>query len=252
MADPFQMTPRQGSRLGQLLRGRRAETFASIEDLFAQAPRLRDVRPDVVWGVCATHGVDMKRRYATERQQLYRRYLEHCFRDKALSEEETADLQHLRAILHLRREEVTRIHDDVARQVYGQAVEEALVDMRLDPEEETFLRRLREELQLPEQEAARLYAERAWQARGRVLTKATSRDQDFVEHRPSAGEFTGRSDTSVEDAVADALQRAALVVPKLHWFEVVHMAGHVEEGRLTGWHVVVRAGLAAEDLTTGA
>lgn len=252
MAEPFELSSASRGRLGQLLRGRRAETFCAIEDLFAQAPRLRDVGPDVIWGVCAARGVDMRRRFAAERRQLYRRFLAHCFADKALSEEETADLQHLRALLHLGQDEVGRIHDEVARQVYGQAVEEALADLQLLPEEEAFLRRLREELQLPEAEAAKLYAERAWRARGRVLTEATSRDRDFVEHRPAAGEFTGRSTRSLEEAVSDALDKAHKLVPNLHWFEVVHTAGHVERGGVKGWHVVVRAGLSEEDLTAGA
>ena len=73
-----------------------------------------------------------------------------------------------------------------------------------------------------------------------------------MEHRPAAGEFTGLSTTSIEDAVSDALAKATRLVPNLHWFEVVHTAGHVQEGGVQGWHVVVRAGLSEEDLTAGA
>jgi len=53
-------------------------------------------------------------------------------------------------------------------------------------------------------------------------------------------------------AVADALGKAARLVPNLHWFEVVHTAGHVQDGSVDGWHVVVRAGLSEEDLMAGA
>jgi len=34
-----------------------------------------------------------------------------------------------------------------------------------------------------------------------------------------------------------------VVTPTIHWFELTHLAGYVEEGRAKSWHVTVRAGI---------
>ena len=247
MADPFERNQAPGRRLGGLLRGRRAEVFAAIEDLLAQAPHVRDVGPDVVWGVCAARGVDLRRRYAAERARFYQRYLEHCFADKTLTDVETAELMHLRTMMHLGPDDVAKVHDAVARQVYGEALDKVLEDLEVDPDENAFLRALREELQLPDAEAERLFTERQWVARNRAFTEATARDERFVEHRPSAGEFVGRSAESLDAAIQDGLAKAVKGIPRLQWFEVTSTSGYVEDGQVTGWHVVLTAGVAPED-----
>jgi flavin-binding protein dodecin len=250
MADPFQRTNIiKTSRLGRLMRSRGAEAFAAIETLLAQAPSIQDVQPDVVWNVVAVRGIDLRRHYSKERKNLYRRYLEHCFADQLLSKEETTDLLHLRTMLHLGSDDVAEVHDMVARTVYGQAVEQVLADMRLDPEEEAFLRQLREELELPEEEAAKLYAEGKSRALAKARFEAGHQDPDFLEYRPPAGKFTGKSTTTIEDAVTHALQKATMVVPNLHWFELMQIAGHVEKDAVKDWSVVIRAGFSAEDLS---
>jgi flavin-binding protein dodecin len=249
MADPFQQTTFKTSRLGRLMRSRGAEAFDAIEAILAQAPGIRDVRPDVVWSVVAARGVDLRGRYAKERKNIYRRYLEYCFADQLLSADETADLLHLRRMLHLGSDDVAEVHDKVARNVYGQAVDQVLADMRLDPEEEAFLRQLREALELPEEEAAKLFAEGEQRVIEKARFEAGHQDPDFLEYRPPAGKFTGQSNTTIEDAVAHALQKATMVVPKLHWFELMQIAGHVEKGAVKDWSVVIQAGLSAEDLS---
>lgn len=248
MADPFQRTNSETSWLGRLMRGRRAEAFDAIEVLLAQAPSIRDVRPDVVWSVVAARGVDLRRRFSRDRKNLYQRYLEYCFADRMLSAEETADLHHLRAMLHLGSDDVAEVHDIVARTVYGQAVEQVLDDLHLDTREEAFLRRLREELELPEADAAKLYNEGMQRARERAIHPTVTHDLDFLEYRPPAGQFEGKSTTTIEDAIADALQKATVAVPKLHWFEVIKIAGHIDSGGVKDWFVMVRAGVSVEDL----
>jgi flavin-binding protein dodecin len=246
VAKPFQLTSRETGRLGRVFGAKRAAALSAVEELLAQAARVRDVTPDVLQGVCHDCGIDLSRRFKTDRKLLYRRYLCHCFEDKVLSPEESADLAHLRSILHLPNEDVAEIHEAVAREVYGKAIEGVVADMQLDEQEESFLRKLRTELRLPEQEAERLYAQGVWDARNRAMHEASSRDDDFVVQGTPAGEFTGRSTTTIEDAVADALAKASRVIPELHWFELIQTAGYVENGKRTGWHVCIRAGIRKE------
>jgi flavin-binding protein dodecin len=193
-------------------------TFEAIEDLLAHAAGVRAVGVEAVQTVCEDLGADLRHKYLSDRKHLYRRYLAYCLEDKELSEEENADLQHLRF----------------------------LADLKLDPEEEAFLRRLRGELHLSEQVAAQLYTEGEYSARDRVLSKASAPDRLFLSHRAPAGEFTGRSTTTIEDAVAEALAKATVAIPSLHWFELTHIAGYVEEGQTRGWHVTLHAGVSAE------
>jgi flavin-binding protein dodecin len=221
-------------------------TFEAIEDLFARAEGVRDVGAEAIRGVCEDLGVDLRQKYLSDRKHLYRRYLAYCLEDQELSEQENADLEHLRRLLHLAMDDVVAVHDEVAREVYGKAIQEVLADLKLDPEEEVFLRRLRGELHLPEKVAAKLLTEGERSARDRALSKASSRDHLFLSQHAPAGEFTGRSATTIEDAVAEALAKATVAIPSLHWFELRHIAGYVEEGRARGWHVILQAGVPPE------
>lgn len=72
-------------------------------------------------------------------------------------------------------------------------------------------------------------------------------DAVFSQHRVPAGEFIGRSNDSLESAINDAIAKATLPIPRLHWFEVLETAGYVESGAASGWHVIVRGGLRAEE-----
>jgi flavin-binding protein dodecin len=221
-------------------------TFETIEDLFARAEGVRAVGVEAIQNVCEDLGVDFRQKYLSDRKHLYRRYLAYCLEDQELSEQENADLEHLRSLLHLAMDDVVAVHDELAREVYGKAIQEVLADLRLDPEEEAFLRRLRGELQLSEKAAGQLFAEGKRSARDDVLRKASSRDRLFLTHRPPAGEFTGRSTTTIEDAVAEALAKATVAIPSLHWFELTHISGYVEEGQTKGWHVILQAGVSPE------
>jgi flavin-binding protein dodecin len=243
MADPFRSAPATPTGLGRVLRSKRVTTFEALEDLLACSEKIRAVRAEDVRAICAAAAVDLKRKFMGDRKDLYRRYLAHCLDDKVITEEESADLQHLANLLHLDDRDIAPIHDDLAQEMYGMAIREVLEDLRLDPDEEAFLRRLQGDLQLSDDVARRLYERGESQARDRAYSKAATGDKEFVEFRPPAGEFTGRSTSSLEGAVADALTKASVAVPKLHWFELTNISGYVENGRPKSWHVSVRAGI---------
>jgi flavin-binding protein dodecin len=222
-------------------------TLEAIEDLLAQAACVRDVTSAAVSDLCTARKIDLRRRLSRGRRQLYHRYLKHCFEDRVLTPDEIDDLCHLRDLLHLDAADLIAVQNAVAVEVYGEAVEEVLADFRLDDDEAAFLRALTKSLDLPEARAARIYEERAGRARDRALSEATARDLLFLEHRAPAGEFTGRSSSSLERAIDDALTKASLVVPNLHWFEVTHIAGYAEEGQASGWHISLKAGIRSDD-----
>jgi flavin-binding protein dodecin len=55
-------------------------------------------------------------------------------------------------------------------------------------------------------------------------------------------EITGTSDTSIEDAVRNAVTRAAKTVKKMRWFEVIETRGMIDDGKVTQWQVTVKIG----------
>ncbi|NOU40921.1 MAG: dodecin domain-containing protein [Methylotenera sp.] len=60
-------------------------------------------------------------------------------------------------------------------------------------------------------------------------------------------EITGSSSVGVQDAIENAIARAAKTVHDLRWFEVVETRGHIEGGKIAHWQVTVKVGFALED-----
>jgi hypothetical protein len=60
-------------------------------------------------------------------------------------------------------------------------------------------------------------------------------------------ELAGSSATSIEDAIQSAITRAARTLHDLRWFEVVETRGHIENGRVVHYQVVIKVGFTVED-----
>jgi flavin-binding protein dodecin len=60
-------------------------------------------------------------------------------------------------------------------------------------------------------------------------------------------ELAGSSDAGYEDAIQNAISRASQSIRHLRWFEVSEMRGHVENGRVKHYQIVLRVGFTLED-----
>ena len=60
-------------------------------------------------------------------------------------------------------------------------------------------------------------------------------------------ELTGSSTESIEDAVSQAVERAAETIRHLRWFEVIETRGHIEDGKVAHWQVTVKIGFTLEE-----
>ena len=60
-------------------------------------------------------------------------------------------------------------------------------------------------------------------------------------------ELAGSSEVGIEDAIATAVARASQTLKHLRWFEVVQTRGHIEEGKIAHYQVVLRIGFTLED-----
>ena len=60
-------------------------------------------------------------------------------------------------------------------------------------------------------------------------------------------ELTGTSNSSLEEAIENAIDRAAKTVRKMRWFEVAETRGRIDDGKVAEWQVTLKIGFALED-----
>lgn len=60
-------------------------------------------------------------------------------------------------------------------------------------------------------------------------------------------EIVGTSEDSIEQAIRNALARAAKTVRNVDWFEATEFRGHVSEGEVQHFQVTLKIGFRIED-----
>ena len=59
-------------------------------------------------------------------------------------------------------------------------------------------------------------------------------------------ELVGSSTDSIEDAIRTAVQRAGKTLRNIRWFEVAQTRGHVDNGEVRHFQVVLKVGFTLE------
>ncbi|KPL79213.1 hypothetical protein ADN00_05060 [Ornatilinea apprima] len=59
-------------------------------------------------------------------------------------------------------------------------------------------------------------------------------------------ELVGTSKVSIQDAIEQAVAKAAQTVKNMRWFEVVETRGEIEDGKVAYWQVTVKIGFTVE------
>lgn len=60
-------------------------------------------------------------------------------------------------------------------------------------------------------------------------------------------ELAGSSETSIDDAILTAISRASSSLRHLRWFEVQQIRGHIEDGEVSHYQVVLKVGFTLDD-----
>lgn len=60
-------------------------------------------------------------------------------------------------------------------------------------------------------------------------------------------ELVGSSTVSMEDAVTNAVNKAAKSLHNLRWFEVVETRGHIQDEKIAHWQVTVKIGFTLDE-----
>ena len=60
-------------------------------------------------------------------------------------------------------------------------------------------------------------------------------------------ELVGSSETSIEDAIKAAIDKAAKTLRHMGWFQVVETRGHIENNQVSHYQVTMKVGFTVED-----
>lgn len=69
----------------------------------------------------------------------------------------------------------------------------------------------------------------------------------MANHTYKLTEIVGTSPESIETAVSNALARAKKTVRNMRWFEVQQVRGHIEDGAIDHWQVILKVGFTLDD-----
>ena len=69
----------------------------------------------------------------------------------------------------------------------------------------------------------------------------------MAEHVYKTIELVGSSSVSIEDAVKNAIAKAATTVRLMRWFEVLETRGTIENDRISLWQVTIKLGFRLEE-----
>ena len=67
------------------------------------------------------------------------------------------------------------------------------------------------------------------------------------EHTYKIIELVGSSATGSDDAIRNAIAKAALTVKNMDWFEVVETRGHLADGKVAHFQVTLKVGFRLLD-----
>ncbi len=59
-------------------------------------------------------------------------------------------------------------------------------------------------------------------------------------------ELTGSSSEGIQQAIENAVAKAAETVKNMRWFEVVETRGHIDGGKVQHWQVTIKVGFTIE------
>ncbi|MGZ5026503.1 MAG: dodecin [Methylobacter sp.] len=60
-------------------------------------------------------------------------------------------------------------------------------------------------------------------------------------------ELTGSSTVGMQQAIENAISKAAESIDTMRWFEVIETRGHIENGKVAHWQVTVKIGFSLSE-----
>jgi flavin-binding protein dodecin len=82
---------------------------------------------------------------------------------------------------------------------------------------------------------------------GIITFQKSYREENWMdEHIYKTIELTGSSTTSIEEAVKNAIAKAAESVHNMRWFQIVDSRGYIEDNAVSYWQVTLKIGFTVD------
>ncbi len=144
------------SRLQRLLRRPvRKNAFIEITNLLATD--ILDVTRDQIQAIAAKYKIYLPIDHLTERQSIFRQYLAYCYADNLIDNSERERLNHLIALLYLKRDAVEEVKIPLQRQIYQQAIRNLPIAQSLSSRDLDALTELQEALVISDELAEEIH-----------------------------------------------------------------------------------------------
>jgi flavin-binding protein dodecin len=74
----------------------------------------------------------------------------------------------------------------------------------------------------------------------------SAKENRMSDHVYKLIELTGSSTTGIEDAVNNAVTRAAKTIRNMRWVEILETRGEIQGGKVNHWQVTIKVGFTLE------
>ena len=118
-----------------------------------------EITNDEINKIKSRYNIQVEKEFHLNIEEFYAVYLNHCFKDRTLTNLELQELKHLKQLLNLDDKTIDKLHTKIGELVYKKSFKEAVSDGRLTAAEEAFLNELETNLKLPKQLSEKISAD---------------------------------------------------------------------------------------------
>ena len=124
-------------------------------NLLATKP-IKNITKEDILDIENRYNISLSNEYRLNLEEFYATYLNHCLKDRHLSEEELEDLKHLKNIFCLNDHTITTLHNLLGESIYKESFQIAVADGRLTKLEKEFLEKLESNLKISKELADKI------------------------------------------------------------------------------------------------
>lgn len=186
-----------------------------INNLFvSNQSDIEQISLDNIIEIAEKYKINLKKKFITQRLELFAKYLHHCLIDSKLEDSEIIALKHVKDILLLSEKETQELLKNETEKLYSEHVKDAVSDGQLDNFEKENLEKLKKDLLISEEIADKIYETNAKQILQNFIDGAISDERLSPEEEVEINEIAKSLsiDLKVDDKSKEVLDRY-----KLYW-----------------------------------
>lgn len=184
-----------------------------LNNLLATKP-IKSINFHEINDISAKYRINLLSVFPKNIAEFYTAYLSACLADMYISDEELEELNHLKKLLNLTDENVSKIHEKIIGIVYQQQLNEVIKDGVITEQEKKFLEKLQNDLRLNDTIANKISAE----SRKKLMdTKLQEITEDGKISPDEEAELYAIAKSLDVDVKIDESSKATFEKMKLYW-----------------------------------